>query len=281
MSCNMSPNTIELDNQTTIHFWITNHRHIDKPNLVLIHGYGGNSRLQFLNQVKPLSESFNLYIPDLLFFGKSHTSRADRSDVFQAKCLREGLRRLGLDKYNLVGTSYGGYVAYQMCDGYGDEVEKVVIVSCGLCYTEEQKKESKEMFGKLFHLLLPEKPEHAKEMMKLAIYKTNRMLWLPDFVHWVFINAMTHNRRKEKLELLEHLLSKKAEAELPILTQETLLIWGDQDNIFPVFLAHQLHRHLGAKSRVEIIKDTGHAANIESPAAVNSLITSFVLGAQS
>lgn len=37
-------------------------------------------------------------------------------------------------------------------------------------------------------------------------------------------------------------------------------------------------RHLGPKSRVEIIKDTGHAANIESPDAVNALITSFVLG---
>ena len=38
------------------------------------------------------------------------------------------------------------------------------------------------------------------------------------------------------------------------------------------------HRHLGPRSRVKIIKDIGHAANIESPDAVNDLITSFVLG---
>lgn len=87
-----------------------------------------------------------------------------------------------------------------------------------------------------------------------------------------------------------------------ILVKETLIIWGDKDNVFPVQFAHQLqryimlyilpldcnfevtltsfmdYRHLGAQSRLEMIKDTGHAANIESPDAVNSLIKSFVLG---
>ncbi|KAL7170811.1 hypothetical protein ACSBR2_035645 [Camellia fascicularis] len=89
---------------------------------------------------------------------------------------------------------------------------------------------------------------------------------------------MFKNYKKERLELVEYLLAKKADSDLPILTQGTLLIWGDKDNIFPLCLGHQLQRHLGPKSKLKIIKDTGHAANVESPHLLNDLIKSFVLG---
>eukprot|EP00257_Ricinus_communis_P017616 XP_015576092.1 uncharacterized protein LOC8284649 [Ricinus communis] len=282
--CSMSPCTIDLDDQTTLHFWVTNRRQFNRPNLVLIHGYGGNSRWQFLNQVRPLSKSFNLYIPDLLFFGDSYTNRTDRSDIFQAKCASEGLKKLGVEKYNVVGISYGGYVAYYMAENFNDEVKKVVIVSCGICYTEEQREEQLRKLGRnnnIYDLLVPRKPEDAREMLKLAMHKIKPTKWLPDSVICEFINVIANNHRKEKLELVDHLMAKRADKKLPILTQETLLIWGDQDSVFPVQLAYQLQRHLGPKSRVEIIKDTGHAANIESADAVNSLITSFVCGGQS
>ncbi|XP_021681682.2 uncharacterized protein LOC110665744 [Hevea brasiliensis] len=131
-----------------MHFWVTKHRQINRPNLVLIHGYGGVSRLQFLHQARPLSKVFNLCMPDLLFFGDSHTKRTCRSDILQAKCVREGLKKLGIEKYNLVGLSYGRYVAYRMAENYGEEVEKVVILSCWICYTEEQRKEFLKKLGR-------------------------------------------------------------------------------------------------------------------------------------
>lgn len=37
------------------------------------------------------------------------------------------------------------------------------------------------------------------------------------------------------------------------------------------------YRHLGPKSKVEIMKDTGHAVNMDAPIYLNALITSFVL----
>ncbi|KAJ6427363.1 hypothetical protein OIU84_022872 [Salix udensis] len=208
-----------------MHFWTSNHRRFNKPNLVMIHGYGGDARWQFFYQVGSLSRNFNLYVPDLLFFGQSSSKRSGRTDAFQARCLAECLKRFGVDKFSVYSISYGGFVAYRMAEICPEEVEKVVIVSSG-----------------------------------------------------EFINVMVNHQRKEKLELLEHLLAKKALISLPILTQETLLVWGDQDNVFPVNLAYQLQRHLGPRSRVKIIKEMGHAANLESPDAVNELIKSFVLG---
>ncbi|XP_062086813.1 uncharacterized protein LOC133793489 [Humulus lupulus] len=275
--CGLSPCTVDLDDQTTMHFWTVNHRRKNKPDLVMVHGYGGNSIWQFLGQVGPLSQAFNLYLPDLLFFGKSYTKRSDRSEVFQAKCVVEGLKRLGLNRFSVYGISYGGYVAYQMAQMCPDEVEKVVIVSSGIVWTEDQKQELlHKKHGRYgLEILLPENPCDLRLLVNLSVYKFNPLKWVPDFVIRKFVQAIMEYR-KEKIEMVEHLLTGTLDSNFPVLTQETLIIWGDKDNVFPLNLAYQLHRHLGSKSKLEIIRDTGHAANIDSPEIVNALTKSFV-----
>ncbi|XP_030473490.2 uncharacterized protein LOC115691068 isoform X1 [Syzygium oleosum] len=279
-SCGLSPCSVDLDDeQTTIHFWGSAHRRSRKPCLVFIHGYGGNSRWQFWAQVGPLSQSFNIFIPDLLFFGKSHTLSPQRSDVFQATCIVEGLRKLGVDKYSIYAISYGGFVGYRMAEVGGDKVEKLVIVSTGIGCTDEQKFEQLRKIGRNpLELLLPEKPQDLRVLMNLSIYKFNPFIWAPNFFLQQFIDVMCNNYRKEKSELAEYLIFRKADSNLPVLTQETLIIWGNQDKVFPLSFAHHLQKHLGPKSKLEIIKDTGHAANVESPGAVNNSIRAFILG---
>ncbi|KAA8541633.1 hypothetical protein F0562_022785 [Nyssa sinensis] len=162
---------------------------------------------------------------------------------------------------------------------YPDLVEKVVIVSSGIGCTEEQKgKHLRKIRRNVLELLLPEKTDDLRLLVNLSMYKYDPLKWVPDFILRQFMDVMHKNFKKEKQELVEHLLSKNVDSDLPILTQETLLIWGDQDYVFPLSMAHQLQRRLGPKSKLEIIKDTGHAANLESPDSLNDLIKSFVLG---
>ncbi|KAM7253505.1 hypothetical protein ACFE04_021659 [Oxalis oulophora] len=277
--CDLSPSTIDLDDQTTIHFWIPNHRKFNKPNLVMIHGYGGNSRWQFIHQITSLSKSFNLYIPDVIFFGNSYSKLLDRSDRFQARCIVEGLKGFGVDKYNVFGISYGGFVAYRMGEMYPNEVKKVVIVSSGVGCFEEKKGEQLKDIGveKALDIFVPKNAHDLRLLVKLSFNNDASFKWVPDFFFQGFVNMMYKENRKEKIGLLEYLMYKEADEEPSILTQETLLIWGDNDKVFPVKFAHQLQRNLGEKTRLEILKDTGHAANIEAPFALNNLIKSFVL----
>ncbi|GAB4842634.1 hypothetical protein Ancab_012607 [Ancistrocladus abbreviatus] len=279
-SCGLSPYSVDLDSNTTIHCWKSNHKRHNRPNLVLIHGCGANARWQFCLQVRYLSRMFNLYVPDLLFFGGSHTGSDDRSEKFQAKCLMEGLRKAGLggdEKCSLYAISYGGWVGYRMVEMYPEVVERVVILSSGVGSTVEQLWELVEKIGRRAEdLLVPEVAEDLKMLVKTAVYKYNPE-WIPNFFLKEFINVMDGGYKKERRELVQNLLARKASFDLPPLNQETLLIWGDQDNVFPLYLAYQLKRHLGPKARLEILKDTGHAANLDSPHDVNKLIKSFVL----
>ena len=69
----LKSSTTDLGNGTIIHCWIPKTHKEKKPSLVLIHGIGANAMWQWSEFIKPLSSRFNLYIPDLLFFGESYT----------------------------------------------------------------------------------------------------------------------------------------------------------------------------------------------------------------
>ncbi|KAF7814047.1 Alpha/beta hydrolase fold [Senna tora] len=242
---NLSPCSVTLDDKTVVNFWVTNKPDLEKPNVALIHGYGGTSWWQFYWQIRPLSRRLNLYVPDLLFFGDSRTGRGDRSDVFQAKCVGEGMRKLGVSRYSVAGISYGGYVSYRMAEMYPKEVDKVVIVSCGICYREEEKEAHLKEIGRSpLDLLVPQNPNDLRGLLHLCMYKFDPIKWVPDF-------------------FLEEGL------------KETLIIWGDKDKVFPIAHAYQLERHLEPKAKVAVIKDTGHAVNYDAPIAMANLIISF------
>uniref|UniRef100_A0A7N0ULG4 AB hydrolase-1 domain-containing protein n=1 Tax=Kalanchoe fedtschenkoi TaxID=63787 RepID=A0A7N0ULG4_KALFE len=101
--------TTDLKDGTVIHSWIPKTPSPTKPNLLLIHGFGSNAMWQWANLICHLAPHFNLYVPDLVFFGGSYTTRPERFESFQAECLMRALRELKVGKVSVVGMSYGGF----------------------------------------------------------------------------------------------------------------------------------------------------------------------------
>ncbi|GKC56527.1 alpha/beta hydrolase fold-1 [Tanacetum coccineum] len=78
----------DLGDGTTIHCWIPKTKKLTRPDLLLLHGFGANAMWQWGPHVIPkLIHHFNVYVPDLVFFGDSVTTRSERSDSFQAECV--------------------------------------------------------------------------------------------------------------------------------------------------------------------------------------------------
>ncbi|CAI0419087.1 unnamed protein product [Linum tenue] len=156
----------------------------------MIHGKCGDSRWQFMYQVGYLSRRFDLYIPDLLFFGKSYTTRKERSEAFQAKCLAEGLRKLGVDRFSIYGISYGGYVGYHLAHMSPDRVEKVVLMSTGVGCNDDQKDEMVAKLGRdPKELLVPRTSDDLRELMYKSVYKSNYMKLIPDSFLQDYLNV--------------------------------------------------------------------------------------------
>ncbi|GJY41332.1 alpha/beta hydrolase fold-1 [Tanacetum coccineum] len=173
-----------------MHIWCAKNRVYKKANLVLIHGFGGNSKWQFLLQIRQLAGDFNVYVPDLVFFGESYSSKSDRSVGFQAKCVCDGLKKMRVDKFSVYAISYGGFVGYRMAEVYDDMVEKLVIVSSGIVCKHERKLEHVQKIGlSVVDLLVAKTPEDLRMLCRISIHKYDIGRWIPDFFLWGFIGV--------------------------------------------------------------------------------------------
>lgn len=277
----LSSQFIDVDDDTNVHFWgplsSENDLSHGKPTLVLIHGFGPHGVWQWRQQVSFLAPYFHLYIPDLVFFGESTTKSSERSEIFQAKVIAKLMEKVGVDKYSVVGTSYGGFVSYRLAEMWPERVEKVVIASSGVNMrpihnTELMKRANVE---KIDELMLPQTAGQLRTLMRLAVY--NNRVYMPDFFLNDFIDKLYCENRKEKLELLKGVtLGKHDSPNISPLQQEVLIIWGDQDNIFLVDMAKELKELLGKKASLEVMKKTSHVPQLEHAKNFNKILYNFL-----
>lgn len=83
-SAGLRPSSTSLPDGTVVRCWAPRDPDPARPSLLLLHGFGANATWQWDPYLRPLiAAGFNVYIPDLLFFGGSFTPLPDRSESFQ------------------------------------------------------------------------------------------------------------------------------------------------------------------------------------------------------
>ncbi|KAE7998055.1 hypothetical protein FH972_002633 [Carpinus fangiana] len=272
--------TTDLGDGTVMHCWVPKAYSPSKPNLVLIHGVGANAMWQWADFISPLIPHFNVYVPDLVFYGDSYTVRPERSEAFQARCLMGVLEAQGVVKtVHVAGISYGGFVAYSMAAQFRERVERVVLCCAGVCMEEKDMDEGLfvvKSVDEAASILLPRTPEKMRQLLRLTFFKVNYKgvpsCFLNDFIH-----MMCTKYHQEKKDLIEALHKGRKLSDIPKINQPALLIWGEQDRVFPLELAYRLERHVGENAQLVIMKNAGHAINIEKPKEMVKLIKSFLI----
>ncbi|KAH7436727.1 hypothetical protein KP509_05G032900 [Ceratopteris richardii] len=212
---------VQADPETTIACWCTPSDLEDpqKPALLLIHGFGGSSTWQWGKQIKSLRKHFRLFLPDLVFFGKSFTVSQHRSEIFQAEMIASAMEAMGIKSYNVLGISYGGFVAFRLAHIFQERVEKVVIVSSGICMSPRDMEEllARGNVKKVPELFVPETHAAVKDLLRLSFVKPPPLLC--SFIIDDVIQNMYGTHRKELKELLEALQKREDEEALPTLPQ--------------------------------------------------------------
>ncbi|KAL8226345.1 hypothetical protein R6Q57_016177 [Mikania cordata] len=264
-SSGLRSTTTDLGDGTVIHCWVPKTRKATRPDLLLLHGFGANAMWQWGPDIIPkFVRHFNVYVPDLVFFGDSYTTRPDRSDSFQAQCVYRVMELNSVKSMRVVGLSYGGFVAYSLAAQFQEAVERVVICCAGVCFEE------KDLVGGMFpaksldeaaDMLLPQTPEKMKELMRVTFVKPP--VKTPNCILLDFIDEMNREHLEEKRELIHALGKDRKLSQLPKIPQPTMIIWGDKDQVFPLELGYRLKRHLGDNADLVVLKNTGHAYIVE------------------
>ncbi|KAK3411746.1 2-hydroxy-6-oxononadienedioate/2-hydroxy-6-oxononatrienedioate hydrolase [Eucalyptus grandis] len=273
----LKPTTIDLGDGTVVHCWVPKTYEPNKPDLLLLHGLGVNAMWNWNEFISSFIAGFNVYVPDLLFFGDSYTVRPERTEQFQAQCIAGVLEDQGVRKTNVVGMSYGGFVGYSLSAQFPEMVEKLVLCCAGVCMEEKDMEDgmfSVKSLDEALTFLLPQTPEKVKEMFEVTFYKP--VTRMPTFIMQDLIDVLWTEYLQERIGLVNAMCKDRKMSNLPKITQPTLIIWGEYDKIFPLELGHRLKRHLDENARLVVIKDCGHAMNKENPKEMYKHIEAFL-----
>lgn len=252
------------------------------PPVILIHGFGG-SMWQWEHQQHALSQHFRVLTLDLPGAGLSDKPEIEyRPDQF-LEFFVGFMDSMAISRATLVGNSMGAGLAIAMTLEHPTRVAKLVLIG-GLPQQIMQKLTS---------------PSIRRAL------ETRAPVWLVSLGNWLFGGLVTEtvlreivhdpalltpavveraNRNRQRPGLIGPLLA--AQHALPLwesgfalrigtVTHPTLVIWGEEDRVFPIAAGEELHRTINGSQFVRI-PHAGHLPQWERPGLVNRLLIAYI-----
>lgn len=252
------------------------------PPLILLHGYGG-SMWQWEYQQLPLSRQFRVITPDLIGSGLSDKPPLDYRPEELIESIRGLMDAIGLPTATLIGNSMGGGVAIGMALTHPDRVSRLVLIDSLPDHVRERL--ASPLMQRALNTSVP-----AWLARFGALFVGNRtmkaVLKEIIFDHTLVTPAVLDrsNRNRQREDMTTPLMSLRDN--LPLWEQyfaprlkeirhPTLILWGEQDRLFPPQVGRDLQATI-PQARLIIIPDAGHIPQWEQPQMVNRYITEFL-----
>jgi len=235
--------------------------------VVYLHGPFGQEWDEFLDD---LSSYRRVYAP-------AHAGAEETEDLEQLDGIPDLLLyyddlfdRLGLERVDLVGHSFGGMVAAEYAATFRDRVGKLVLIDAMGLWRDDAPVRDHLLVApdKLVKLLFhdPSKPEVSaklampkeRDAMNAAI--VHRFGALASTSH--FIHPIPERGLKRRLRRIK---------------AETLILWGSQDTLVPPAYAADFAALIPDAS-VEMVQNAGHLPQIEQRKAVSEQLEKFLGG---
>lgn len=197
---------------------------------VLLHGWGCS--LKSLKFCEEFLENQNLLFVDFPPFGESDKSIEDWTIFTYANMVISLCEHLGLKNINLVGHSFGGRVAIIISVLRKTDVQKLVLVdSAGI-----KPRRSFKFYWRLWKYKLKKKLGKDVSNCGSADYR-----------------ALDEGMKK----VFNNIVNTHLEEFLPLIEAQTLIVFGEQDKVTPVYMAKILNKKI-KNSRLEILQGAGH-----------------------
>ncbi len=283
--------------------------------LLYLHGGPGASCLDFVNQAKALSENMKVVILDQLGVLRSEAIAENESYnmEYQIEMLEEMRKSLGIEKWSILGHSYGGMLAVLYAYAYPDSIQKIIL-ECPSLWFEDSARATAEYLSE--HIYSLNDPQAVKlcEKIKSADYQDQtEAVWdlsaLLGYVTDMELRFYLHSISLEEYErsmdtsgiademwskgerhLMKLLETQPAPADslqkrvmmtdnllplIPKLTAPMLLINGRYD---PACTKNQIEYIMNHAQNVAqvIFEDSGHFPRIEEAKKYTSVILRFL-----
>ena len=239
--------------------------------VILIHGFA-DSKTGHLMVANKLLSNYRVLIPDLPGFGENHRIHQTTYSIsLLSEKIIELLHEKALKNVHVLGNSLGGAVAMDIASRKPELVKSLILVGSAGFYHSDVRTVQNEIFEGNYIFQIESDDEFRKLVER--VYATPP--WIPSFLFsYLSTEFQAHGKWYRKLlddlsdrssvdhiddDLLEISYNSRAK-DFPM---STLLLWGEEDKIFPPAMAEFAHSII-PNSRLKIIKNAGHAPQHEN-----------------
>ncbi len=245
------------------------------PNPVLVKGEG--APLVYLHG--PFGQEWDAFLDDLAAYRRvyapAHAGSDDTDDLEHLDGLSDLVLyyddlfdRLGLDRVDLVGHSFGAMVAAEYAATFRDRVGKLVLIDAMGLWRDDAPVGDHLLVSpqQLVKLLFndPSKPEVAAKLAMPTDHDAMNAALVQRFGALASTSHFIH-------PIPERGLRRR----LPRIKAETLVLWGANDALVPPVYAAEF-AELIPKAKVQMIEKAGHVPQIEQRQAVSKHLKKFL-----
>jgi pimeloyl-ACP methyl ester carboxylesterase len=241
--------------------------------VVMLHGFGG--MLEVWLPVEPaLLKQHRVVTVDLKGFGWSDRAEGDYSPQGQAQRVFALMDRLKIPQAAVVAHSYGASVAMAMAMAAPQRVTRLALISA-FVYSDEAFPFSDWYrvpgFGEaLMALSSHQRPD---ELIELSVYD-KKLITQPMVDAATFMSHLP-GAAAAALATLRAQNFEAIESRYPLVRQPTLILWGREDAITPIWFAERLSREL-LNARLVVYPQCGHVPMFEASASTSTELARFL-----
>lgn len=267
-------------NDGPISYWKTNNPH--KETVMFIHGFG-DSKDGCYPFAMHLTRNFNMLAFDLPGFGQSFKNLdLEYNFTSYASWMEEFMEKAKIGPVHLIGNSLGGAMAMKLAQIRPDLVKTLTLIDTAAVIDERYDSayddfikgkvlfqvKSREDFDNFWKMVF-HKPPFLPIFMKDHIYEQFRLNYE---LYGRFILDTFRNIKSRLDPSLNDLFMNNAlgEMKMPI-----HIMWGDQDKLFPLSYGQRAHE-LVKGSRFTVLKNIGHAPQVEAPHQTAKHVKNFI-----
>ncbi len=254
-----------IENKVNLDRVILNYKLIGEgPPLLILHGWASSSDAWVETQERLSQQGYTVWVPDLPGFGQSDPPPVAWGVNDYARLIENFARQLNIEKFFLLGHSFGGRIGIRIATLWPDRVRGLILcASAGI------------------------KPKRTlKHIIFLALAKMGKSLlsWpLLNYLHSFARKVLYFLAREQDYyraqgvmkETMGMIIEEDLRPDLGKIVAPTLIVWGSKDQLTPLSDAFIMQKEIPQAS-LEIVKEAGHRLPYEVPKIFTDLVSKFL-----